>query len=79
MTPVVFSEKNKTLFNIDGSKLCYHKTLNNDIQRWSYCKKTCKSYIKLNNKNDIKERTNDHYIEGSAQVFNGQKLSNNLK
>jgi len=60
MTSVILSEKNKTLFNIDGYKFRYHKTLKNDVQRWSCCKKTCKSYIKLNNENEIIERANDH-------------------
>jgi len=39
MISVIFSEKNKTLFNIDGYKFRYHKTLKNDIQCWSCCKK----------------------------------------
>jgi len=79
---VILSEKNKTLFNIDGYKFRYryHKTLKNDIQRWSCCKKTCKSYIKLNNENEIIERANDHnHIKDSVEVFNRQQLSNNLK
>lgn len=33
MASVVLGEKNKTLFDIDGYKLRYHKTSNNDIQR----------------------------------------------
>ncbi|KAF0704478.1 FLYWCH-type domain-containing protein, partial [Aphis craccivora] len=80
MTSVILSEKNKTLFNIDGYKFRYHKTLKNDVQRWSCCKKTCKSYIKLNNENEIIERVNDHnHIKDSVEVFNRQQLSNNLK
>ena len=80
MTSVILSEKNKTLFNIDGYKFRYHKTLKNDVQRWSCCKKTCKSYIKLNNENEIIERANDHnHIKDSVEVFNRQQLSNNLK
>ena len=39
--------------------------------------KKCKSYIKLNNSNDIIERTNNRsHVKDSAQVFNRQQLSN---
>ncbi|KAF0762908.1 MULE domain-containing protein, partial [Aphis craccivora] len=61
-------------------KCWYHKTLKNDVQRWSCCKKTCKSYIRLNNENEIIERANDHnHIKDSVEVLNRQQLSNNLK
>lgn len=67
---MILSEKNKTLYNIDEYKFRYHKTLNNNIQLMSCCKKMCK-YIKLNNKNEIIERANNHnIIKDSAELFN---------
>jgi hypothetical protein len=72
MTSVILSEKNKT-FNIDGYNFRYQKNIKNDVQLWSCCKKTCKSYIKLNNENEIIERANDHnHIKDSVEVFNRQ-------
>lgn len=79
---MIFSEKNKTLFIIDGYKFRYHKTLKNDSQRWSCCKKTFKSYIKLNNKNEIIERAYMIIILLRIlqnYLINRRQLSNNLK
>jgi len=54
--------------------------LKNDKQRWKCFKKTCKSYTKLNDKNEILEPPTEHNHENdSVKILNRQKLSNNLK
>lgn len=80
VSDVMISEKNKTLIFINGYKFCFHKLLKNDIQRWKCFKKTCKSYTKLNEKNEILERPSEHnHKSDSIEILNRQKLSNNLK
>lgn len=36
-------------------------------------------YVKQNDKNAVVERANDHLLKYSSELFNRQKLSNNLK
>ena len=54
--------------------------MKNYLQRWKCFKKTCKSYTKLNDKNEILELPTEHNHENdSVEILNRQKLSNNLK
>lgn len=71
VSDVMISEKNKTLISIKDSndndfKFCFHKLLKNDIQRWKCVKKTCKSYAKLNDKNEMLKRPTDHNHENDS-------------
>lgn len=56
--------------------LC-HKTLQNDVQRWPYCDKNCKCFIKLSPSNIIVESNTKH--EPDKKALNRQIMSNSLK
>jgi len=43
----MYSEKGKMLIIINEFKFCFHKELNNDIERWKCIRKQCKAYIKI--------------------------------
>jgi len=77
--PVIISEKNKTITMKYGYKFRFLKMLNNDVQRWTCCKNTCKCFFKRHNGVDT-EIYNDHkHDKPIEQDINRQKLSNNLK
>lgn len=66
------SKKNKVLLVIDGYKFC--------LQRWRCTKTPYKSFIKINNVNEIVERKINHNHEQlETSVLNRQKMSNVLK
>lgn len=76
---IMNSEKNKTIIVKYGYKFRFHKMLNNDVQRWTCCRNTCKCFFKRHNDVDT-EIYNDHtHNRPSEQDINRQKLSNNLK
>lgn len=76
---IMISEKNKTIIVKYGYKFRFHKMLNNDVQRWTCCRNTCKCFFKRHNDVDT-EIYNDHtHNRPSEQDINRQKLSNNLK
>jgi len=56
MSDIMIGGENKTLILINDYKFCFYKLLKNDVQRWKCFKKTCKSYLKLNDKNEILKR-----------------------
>jgi uncharacterized protein (UPF0216 family) len=51
----MLSEKNRSIYVIDGYKFRFHKNLKNYIDRYSCTKMTCKAYIHLNNNVIIKK------------------------
>lgn len=68
------------LLVIDGYKFCFHKLLKSELQRWRCTKTICKSFIKINNVNEIIEREINHNHEKlETSVLNRQKISNVLK
>lgn len=68
------------LLVIDGYKFCFHKLLKSELQRWRCIKTICKSFIKINNVNEIIEREINHNHEKlETSVLNRQKISNVLK
>jgi len=80
MDEVILSERNKTIFVIDGYKFRFHKNLANNHQRWTCCKNNCKSFFKLNEFNTIVEKSISHnHEQPSENLINRQKISNKLK
>jgi len=77
---VMYSEKNKKLYIIDGYKFHFNKFLNNNIQRWACTKRMCKSYFKLNENGEIFlcVLNNDHEKD-DVNILTRQKVSNKLK
>lgn len=43
----MYSEKGKMLIIKNEFKFCFHKELNNNIERWKCIQKQCKAYIKI--------------------------------
>jgi len=43
----MYSEKGKMLIIKNELKFCFHKELNNNIERWKCIQKQCKAYIKI--------------------------------
>lgn len=80
MDEVILSERNKTIFLIDGYKFRFHKHLSKNYQRWTCCKNNCKSFFKLNEFNTIVEKSICHNHEKQSEsLINRQKISNRLK
>lgn len=76
----ICGEKGKTLILFEGFKFRFHLKLKGEINRWACCKKNCKSFLKLNEKNEILEKNLNHNHEkDSAKIQNRQILSNKLK
>lgn len=70
----------KFFFIIDGYKFTYHKTLNHNIQRWKCTNKNCKSYLKLDeSENVVAEPTLHNHEPDETTKLNRQKLSNSIK
>jgi len=40
----MYSEKGKMLIIKNKLKFCFHKELNNNIERWKWIQKQCKAY-----------------------------------
>jgi len=57
------SEKNKMLLTIDVYKICFHKLLKSDLQRWRCTKTSYKSFIKMNNAIEIIKHKINHNHE----------------
>jgi len=43
----MYSEKGKMLIIKNEFKFCFHKELNNNIERWKCIQKQCNAYIKI--------------------------------
>jgi len=77
---VMFSEKNKKLYLIDGYKFHFNKYLNYNIQRWPCTKRMCKSFFKLNESSEILFSVLNHNHEkDDVNILTRQKVSNKLK
>lgn len=77
---VMYSEKNKKLYIINGYKFHLNKVLNNSIQRWACTKRMCKSYVKLNENSEIFFSILNHNHEKDyVNILIRQKVSNTLK
>lgn len=50
---VMISERNKSVFVIDGFKFRFHKNVSNNLQRWTCYKNNWESFFKLNELNDL--------------------------
>jgi len=75
-----YSEKSKPLIIYEGYKFRFHKTLQNDEQRWPCCVKNCNFFIKLSSSNIIVEsNTNHEHSEPDIKTLNRQIMSNYLK
>lgn len=76
----MLSEKNRSIYVIDGYKFRFHKNLKNDIDRYCCTKKTCKAYIHLNNNVIIKKvLNNENHEKDSVETINRQTVSNQVK
>ncbi|KAE9544414.1 hypothetical protein AGLY_001593 [Aphis glycines] len=74
------SERNKTLFIVDGHKFRFHKTLKNDIQRWTCYLNYCKCYLKLNDNNSIIFNSDNHnHQKPHEETLNRLQFNNTLK
>ena len=67
MDEVILSERNKTIFLIDGYKFRFHKHLSKNHQRWTCCKNNSKSFFKLNEFNTIVEKSIFHNHEKQSE------------
>ncbi|VVC42423.1 Endonuclease/exonuclease/phosphatase [Cinara cedri] len=73
----MYSEKNKKLILLEGYKFGFQKKLADDIDCWICVKRTCKSYLKINNLNIIVDKSIIHNHEkDDEKKLNIQKLSN---
>lgn len=59
----MYSKKNKKLIVLKGYKFGFQKKLADDIGRWICTKRTCKSYLKINNLNIIVDKSIIHNHE----------------
>jgi hypothetical protein len=76
---VMFSEKGKKVYIIEGFKFSFHKVLKNDIERWRCIQRTCKSFFKYNNNLIIEQNLTHNHNCDSEKILNRQALNNNLK
>uniref|UniRef100_A0A2S2NXU0 MULE transposase domain-containing protein n=1 Tax=Schizaphis graminum TaxID=13262 RepID=A0A2S2NXU0_SCHGA len=77
---VMYSEKNKKLYIINGYKFHFNKFLNNNIQRWACTKRMCKAYFKLNENSEFVFSVLIHdHEKDDVNILTRQKVSNNLK
>ncbi|PSN46155.1 hypothetical protein C0J52_20932 [Blattella germanica] len=57
---IVYSEKGNPMYVIHGYKFTFHKDLARDILRWRCILRSCKAFIKINEKFEIVERPELH-------------------
>ncbi|KAF0751340.1 Uncharacterized protein FWK35_00017802, partial [Aphis craccivora] len=61
-------------------KFCFHKELNNNIERWKCIQKQCKAYIKIGKNKEIFFENLNHSRDRTEETnLNRQKLNNKLK
>lgn len=76
----VYSEKSKPLIIYGGYKFRFHKTLQDDIQRWACCFKNRKCFIKLSPLSKIIEsNTNRKHNKSDEKFLNRPIMSNSMK
>jgi hypothetical protein len=73
----MISGKNKFFFVTNGYKYGFQKELSGNIKRWTCTKRKCKSFLKINTFNNIKES----YLEHNHNKYgeNRKALSNKMK
>jgi len=76
---VMFSEKGKKIYIIEGYKFSFHKLLKNDIERWRCIHRSCKSFFKYNENQFIDQNLTHNHNCDSEKILNRQILNNNLK
>jgi len=57
---IILSEKNKKNLVFNGFKYGFQKELSGNIQRWICTKKKLKSFLKINNLNNIEQSNLEH-------------------
>jgi len=80
MLSEMLSEKNRSLYVIDGYKFRFHKNLKNNVDRYCCTKKICTAYIHLNNNVIIKKVLNhENHEKDSNETLKRQTVSNQVK
>lgn len=75
----MFSARGLPLIVIDGYKFRFHKKLSNNAERWVCTRKTCKSFLKIDQNKHLLVGDKNHDHENEESSIPIQKLNNSLK